>query len=99
MTAYLRRTAMPEASFGSVDRAMRTLGLSGVRRDNGVRTTIPAKDGNRAGGLLDRDFTAAAPNLVWVTDLTYVRTWAGFVYVAFILTCSPNGSWLDTPRT
>src|SRR3546814_7350620 len=54
MTAYLRRTAMPEASAGSVDRAMRTLGLSGVRRDKGVRTTIPAKDGTRAGDLLER---------------------------------------------
>jgi len=71
MTAYLRRTAMPEASAGSVDRAMRTLGLVGVRRDKGTRTTIPAKDGNRAGDLLDRDFTATAPNLVWVTDFTY----------------------------
>lgn len=85
MTAYLRRTAMPEASFGSVDRAMRSLGLSGVRRDKGIRTTIPAKDGIRAGDLLDRDFTAAAPNRVWITDFTYVRTWAGFVYVAFIV--------------
>ena len=63
---------------------MRTLGLSGVRRDRGTRTTIAAKDGTRAGDLLDRDFTAATPNLVWVTDLTYVRTWAGFVYVPFI---------------
>ncbi len=85
MTAYLRRNAVPEASFGSVDRAMRTLGLTGVRRDKGVRTTIPAKDGIRAGDLLDRDFTAAAPNRTWVTDFTYVRTWAGFTYVAFIV--------------
>ncbi len=76
---------MPEASAGSVDRAMRTLGLVGVRRDKGIRTTIPAKDGIRAGDLLDRDFTATAPNLVWVTDFAYVKTWAGFVYVAFIL--------------
>jgi transposase InsO family protein len=85
MTAYLRRTAMSEATAGAVDRAMRTLGLVGVRRDKGVRTTIPGQGGNRAGDLLDRDFTAAAPNLVWVTDFTYVKTWAGFVYVAFIL--------------
>lgn len=63
---------------------MHTLGLAGVRRDKGVRTTIPAKDGKRAGDLLDRDFTAA-PNRTWVTDFTYVRTWAGFVYVAFIV--------------
>jgi len=49
MTAYLRRTSMSEASAGSVDRAMKTLGLVGVRRDKGIRTTIPAKDGTRAG--------------------------------------------------
>jgi putative transposase len=85
MTALLRRTTMPEVSAGAVDRAMKTLGLVGVRRDKKVRTTIPAKDGKRAGDLLDRDFTAEAPNRTWVTDFTYVRTWAGFVYVAFIL--------------
>ena len=85
MTWLLRRTTVPGASAGSVDRAMRTLGLSGVRRDKGIRTTIPSKDGKRAGDLLDRDFTAPAPNRVWVTDFTYCRTWAGWVYVAFIV--------------
>jgi len=49
---------------------MRTLGLSGVRRDKTIRTTIPAKDGIRAGDLLNRDFTATAPNRTWVTDFT-----------------------------
>ena len=48
MTACVRRTVLPEASAGSVDRAMRTLELLGVRRDKGVRTTIPGKDGIRA---------------------------------------------------
>jgi transposase InsO family protein len=86
MTALVRRTQLRDASAGSVDRAMRLLGLSGVRRDKHVRTTIPAKDGIRAGDLLDRDFTAAAPNRVWVTDLIYVRAWpAAWVYVAFIV--------------
>jgi transposase InsO family protein len=85
MTAYLRRTLVPAASAGSVDRAMRLLGLVGVRRDKGTRTTIPAKDGVRAGDLLNRDFTAPAPNRIWVTDFTYVRTWAGFTYVAFVV--------------
>jgi putative transposase len=51
---------------------MRALGLSGVRRSKSIRTTIPAKDGKCAGDLLDRDFTAPAPNQVWVTDFTYV---------------------------
>jgi transposase InsO family protein len=68
MTAYVRRTAVPDASAGAVDRAMRTLGLEGVRRIKKVRTTIADKDGKRAGDLLDRDFTAPAPNRVWVTD-------------------------------
>ena len=86
MTALVRRGRLGDASAGSVDRAMRTLGLSGVRRDKHVRTTIPAKDGIRAGDLLNRDFTAPAPNRVWVTDFTYVRTWSpSWVYVAFIV--------------
>lgn len=67
---------MPEASAGSVDRAMRTLRLVGVRRDKGIRTTIPAEDGNRAGDLVNRHVTAAALDLVWVTDITY---WAQFL--------------------
>jgi putative transposase len=58
----LRRTTMPEVSADAVDRGMRTLGLAGVRRDKGTRTTIPAKDGIRADDLLDRDFIAEAPN-------------------------------------
>ncbi len=87
MTAYVRRHHRPDASWGAVDRAMRMLGLSGARRDKTLRTTIPAKDGRRAGDLLDRDFSAPAPNHTWVTDFTYVRCWAGWVYVAFILDC------------
>jgi transposase InsO family protein len=85
MTAYLRRTVLPQASAGAVDRAMRALELTGVRRGKGLRTTVPGKDGRRAGDLLDRNFTAPAPNRVWVSDFTYVRTWAGFAYVAFIV--------------
>lgn len=84
MTAAIRRR-IPGATPGAVDRAMRTLGLAGVRRGKAARTTIPAADGKRAGDLLNRDFTAAAPNRVWVADFTYVRTWAGFVYVAFLV--------------
>lgn len=41
-----------------------------------MRTTIPAKDGRRAGDLLNRAFTACAPNRTWVMDFTYARTWA-----------------------
>ncbi len=86
MTALVRRQlGFADASAGSVDRAMTALGLSGVRRGKGIRTTIPGKDGTRAGDLLNRDFTAPFPDHTWVMDFTYVRTWAGFVYVAFIL--------------
>jgi putative transposase len=84
MTALVRRS-MPTASPGSVDRAMRSVALQGIRRSKGIRTTIPARDGTRAGDLLNRDFTAPAPNRTWVMDFTYCRTWVGFVYVAFIV--------------
>lgn len=84
MTHHLRRQGH-QVAFCTVDRLMRDLGMTGVRRGKRLRTTIPAKDGHRAGDLLNRDFTAPAPNTCWVADFTYVRTWAGFVYVAFIL--------------
>lgn len=85
MTALIRRTRIAAASRGAVDRAMRALGLQGITRAKAIRTTIAAKDGVRAGDLLNRDFTAPRPDHTWVTDFTYVRTWAGWVYVAFIL--------------
>lgn len=88
MRALLGRTCIPNASPGSVDRAMRQLGLAGVTRRKTIRTTVPGKDGKRAGDLLNRDFSATRPNEKWVTDFTYVRTWnPGWVYVAFIVDC------------
>jgi putative transposase len=84
MTHHLRRQGVPVA-FCTVDRLMRELGMNGVRRGKAPRTTVPGNDRHRAGDLLDRDFTASAPNRVWVADFTYVRTWAGFTYVAFIV--------------
>lgn len=67
----------------TVERLERELGLRGVYRGRKVRTTIPGKDGQRAGDLLNRDLTVPAPNLRWVADFTYVATWSGTVYVAF----------------
>ena len=84
MTHHLRRGGH-DVAFCTVDRLMSDLGMNGVRRGKGVRTTVPGKDGRRAGDLLDRCFQAEAPNRVWVADFTYVRTWAGFVYVAFVV--------------
>lgn len=84
MTHYLRRRGY-QVAFCTVDRLMTSLGMNGIRRGKPVRTTIPRKDAERAGDLVNRSFTAGAPNRVWVADFTYVRTWAGFVYVAFIV--------------
>lgn len=86
MTAHLRRHGHRVAAC-TVDRLMRSLGMNGVRRGRGVRTTIGARDGHRAGDVLNRDFTAEKPNTRWVMDFTYCRTWAGFVYVAFVVDC------------
>jgi transposase InsO family protein len=88
MLALVRRHGHPDASRGAVDRAMRLLGLQGITRSKRVRTTIPTADGSRAGDLLNRDFSAAAPNRKWITDFTYVRTWSpAWVYVSFIVDC------------
>jgi putative transposase len=84
MTALLRRRGLAVASC-TVDRLMRQLGMQGVRRGKTPRTTIPSTGGTRAADLLQRDFTAPAPNRVWITDFTYVRTWTGMSYVAFVV--------------
>jgi putative transposase len=87
MTAHLRRRGHRVAAC-TIDRLMRDEGLSGLVRGGNHRTTVPAAQaGRRAADLLDRDFTAAAPNRKWVTDFTYCRTWSGFVYVAFVIDC------------
>ena len=68
----------------TVARLMRELGLRGVVRGKPKYTTVPADAADRPRDLVDRRFKAGAPNRLWVADLTYVRTWTGFVYVAFI---------------
>jgi transposase InsO family protein len=85
MTAWLARTGFPDVSKHTVDRVMRAEGMNGLVRGRKTVTTIPAKNGKRAGDLLNRQFTAPRPNHSWVTDFTYVATWAGFVYVAFAI--------------
>nr|WP_225955283.1 IS3 family transposase [Kibdelosporangium phytohabitans] len=69
----------------TVERLMRESGLRGLLRDKSPRTTKPAAETRRPGDLVARDFTAAGPNQLWVADLTYVRTAAGWVYAAFVL--------------
>ena len=68
-----------------VARLMRAAGIEGVRRGKRVRTTKPDLTAARHPDLVKRKFTAGAPNQLWVTDLTFVPTWAGVAYVCFIV--------------
>ena len=74
-----------EVGRDRVGRLMRALGLAGVVRGKTVRTTVSDKDGVRAPDLVKRQFTAGAPNRLWVADFTYVPSWAGTVYTAFAM--------------
>jgi transposase InsO family protein len=69
----------------TVARLMREMGLRGVVRGKRIKTTIPAELTERPVDLVERDFVAEAPNQLWVADLTYVATWRGFVYTAFVI--------------
>jgi len=70
----------------TVERLMRQMGLSGVRRGRSwIKTTISDDGAARPADLVDRDFCVTAPNRLWLADLTYVKTHAGWVYVAFII--------------
>jgi transposase InsO family protein len=83
----LRRCGV-EVGRDQVARVMRQHGLVGKLRGNKKRTTIPDEAAaERARDLLQRDFTATRPNQKWVGDITYLRTFHGFVYLAFILDC------------
>jgi len=74
-----------EVARCAVERLMRKIGLQGVVRGRSFKTTIPDDAADRPADLVNRDFTATRPNQLWVADLTYVATWAGFVYVAFVV--------------
>ncbi len=70
----------------TVERLMRAMGLRGARRGRAFTTTTVREDGTaRPADLVQRTFTATRPNALWVADLTYVATWNGFVYVAFVI--------------
>ena len=66
-------------------RLMRHLGLAGVRRGRPKRTTIADTAAARPADLVQRQFTAQRPNQLWVCDLTYIRTWVGFAYLALVI--------------
>jgi putative transposase len=69
----------------TVERLMRVQGLRGVVRGKKIRITIPDDLADRPMDLVERDFTATRPNQLWVADLTYVASWIGYVYVAFVI--------------
>ena len=79
----LHREQIPVARC-TVERLMRNQGLRGVRRGKRRFTTIPDLLADRPEDLVQRNFTATRPNQLWVSDLTYVVTWRGMVYVAFV---------------
>ena len=77
-----RETAVARCT---VERLMRNMGLQGVIRGKPIRTTISDKAAPCPLDHVNRQFRAPRPNVLWVSDFTYVATWAGFVYVAFVI--------------
>jgi putative transposase len=68
----------------TVERLMRQAGLRGISRAKGPRTTIAGAGPDGRPDLVERNFSATAPNQLWVADITYVRTFTGWVYAAFV---------------
>ena len=69
----------------TVERLMRAAGLRGVRRGKSVRTTVPDAKAPCPLDRVNRQFQADRPNQLWVANFTYVSTWQGFVYEAFVV--------------
>jgi len=80
----LRREGIDVARC-TVARLMREMGIRGVVRGKRCRTTVAAESAARVPDLVERAFTASRPNELWVSDITYVATWCGYVYVAFVV--------------
>ncbi len=80
----LNREQIPVARC-TVERLMGKIGLCGAIRGKTFKTTVPDEKAARPADLVDRQFTAERPNQLWVADFTYVATWLGFVFVAFVI--------------
>jgi transposase InsO family protein len=80
----LNREQIPIARC-TTERLMQNLGIQGVVRGKKYRTTIPDDSAARPADLVQRQFTATRPNQLWVADITFVATWSGVVYVAFVI--------------
>jgi putative transposase len=99
--AELHRRGHPVAR-STVARLMRAAGLRGVSRATGPRTTVPGSVPDTRPDLVDRAFTATAPNQLWVADITYCitycRTFAGWVHAAFVIDVFSAASWAGSCR-
>jgi putative transposase len=85
MSIALKREG-EEVGKGRVQRLMREAGIQGAkRRGKPWRTTKPDPEARRRPDLVERDFSATAPNRLWVGDLTYLRSWDGVTYFAFVI--------------
>jgi putative transposase len=84
MWLHLRSAKNLDVARCTVERLYAEQGWAGAVRAKKVRTTIANDKDQRPADLVDRDFTALAPNQLWVADFTYVATWSGTVYVAFV---------------
>jgi len=69
----------------TVERLTQDMQIQGARRGRSFKTTIASESAHRPADLVARDFTANCPNELWVADITYVATWTGFAYVAFVI--------------
>jgi len=85
MWLHLRSAKNLDVARCTVERLYAEQGWAGAVRAKKVRTTIANDHADRPADLVDRDFTATAPNQLWVADFTYVATWSGTVYVAFVV--------------
>ena len=72
-------------SHKRVARLMRAEGLEGISRRKGTPTTVRDREARQAPDLVQREFTATAPGQLWVADITYLPTWAGFLYLTVVL--------------
>ena len=84
MHAALRRAGV-DIGRDQTARLMRELGLAGIRRGTIKRTTLRDDAASRPADLVNRDFQARRPDQLWVCDLTYIRTWVGFAYLALVI--------------
>ena len=81
------------------ERLMRNAGLAGITRAKGPRTTIAGSGPDSCPDLVERNVTATAPDQLWVADMTYIRTFARWVYADFVIDVFPAGWWAGNCRS